>query len=169
MSLHVDTEYRALVATLDLSKVAARFWPKVDKNGPLARPDLGPCWLFTGHIARNGYGRFGLGGRKGKAEGAHRVAWLLEHGELPPIGLELDHRCRVHACVNPGHLEAVTPSVNITRSNAPLRSVERMFARTHCSKGHAFGGDNDRFAKDGRRRCIPCERERAARRRQAAA
>lgn len=26
-----------------------RFWAKVDKNGPVVRPELGPCWIWTGN------------------------------------------------------------------------------------------------------------------------
>src|SRR5690349_16006693 len=46
---------------------SARFWDKVDKNGPipLHRPELGACWLWTAHIATSGYGRLGGGGRAG--------------------------------------------------------------------------------------------------------
>ena len=30
--------------------VEERFWPKVDKNGPVPEPhpELGPCWVWTG-------------------------------------------------------------------------------------------------------------------------
>jgi hypothetical protein len=39
-----------------------RFWKKVDKNGPVPahRPELGPCWLWTGALVGRGY-RVGLG------------------------------------------------------------------------------------------------------------
>src|SRR6478609_5365672 len=36
-----------------------RFWKKVDKNGPIPahRPELGPCWIWTGWICSGtGYG-----------------------------------------------------------------------------------------------------------------
>src|SRR5437870_1060081 len=37
-----------------------RFWEKVDKNGPAPphRPEIGPCWLWTGWVKKNGYGGF---------------------------------------------------------------------------------------------------------------
>lgn len=39
------------------------FWPKVDLNGPIPehRPELGPCWVWTGHkLKKSGYGRIHL-------------------------------------------------------------------------------------------------------------
>lgn len=34
-----------------------------------------------------------------------------------PYGKELDHVCRVRACVNPAHLEPVTHIENVRRGN----------------------------------------------------
>lgn len=36
------------------AELIARFWVKVDKNGtaPAHRPELGPCWLWTGNRAK---------------------------------------------------------------------------------------------------------------------
>jgi hypothetical protein len=64
--------------------LAARFWEKVDKNGPTMPGMATPCWLWTGHINKvSGYGQLCLGGKRGKVEGAHRVAWLVQRGPLP--------------------------------------------------------------------------------------
>jgi hypothetical protein len=65
------------------------------------------CWLWRGRIAPNGYGTIGK-------EYAHRVAYERARGPIP-AGMELDHLCRVKACVNPDHLEVVTKSENAKR------------------------------------------------------
>ncbi|MFF4531456.1 HNH endonuclease signature motif containing protein [Streptomyces sp. NPDC001407] len=48
---------------------------------------------------------------------AHRTAYSLMVGEVPD-GLQIDHLCRNALCVNPAHLEPVTPSENIRRAVA---------------------------------------------------
>ncbi|WP_338185886.1 HNH endonuclease signature motif containing protein [Jatrophihabitans sp.] len=93
----------------------ARFLQYVDQSGP--------CWTWTGvrHRTR-GYGRFYVGGRGGRYVQAHR--WSYEHFVGPiPDGLEIDHLCAVTSCVNPAHLEAVTPDENKRRGPLPHMGV----------------------------------------------
>jgi HNH endonuclease len=47
---------------------------------------------------------------------AHRAYYQERHGPIPD-GYQLDHLCRVRACVNPDHLEVVTARENIRRGN----------------------------------------------------
>jgi hypothetical protein len=77
---------------------ADRFWTKVDKNGPVPahRPELGPCWLWLAGRSGSGYGTFWI---DGKNEPAHRVAWELTHGPIPP-GLFACHSCDNPLCCN---------------------------------------------------------------------
>jgi hypothetical protein len=79
------------------------------------------CWLWTGFVSHSGYGQLGVGSMKDSTRRiavAHRVAHELFKGPIAD-GLEVDHLCRVRSCVNPEHLEAVTPSINVRRSTAP--------------------------------------------------
>jgi hypothetical protein len=72
--------------------LADRLWEKVDKNGPIIRPDLGPCWVFTGKLSVTG--GYGIIWFEGKEVRVHRAAFLIEHGRWPlPMGL--------HHCDNP--------------------------------------------------------------------
>lgn len=95
----------------------ARFWAKVDKNGPI-HPKLGSrCWLWTG-LARRGYGQFRIGGRRVPA---HRVAYeLTTFYVLGP--LQIDHRCHRRLCCNPEHLRPATPPLNVQNHNGANRN-----------------------------------------------
>lgn len=75
---------------------AARFWEKVAKG-----PALSDCWLWTGAVSDDGYGRFTLntGGRT-EAVRPHRFAFHLATG-IPLRGFgPLMHDCDVPICVH---------------------------------------------------------------------
>lgn len=139
-----------------------RFWAKVDKSGPIPahRPDLGPCWLWTGGLTKGGYGQFWVRDA-GRSVMAHRVAYGLVVAPVPD-DLEIDHLCRNAPCVNPfGHLEPVTTAENGRRSNSPYAINAR---KSHCDHGHEFTPDNT-YVWSGRptsRMCRACAADRSA-------
>lgn len=81
-----------------------------------------PCWDWTGSVGRKGYGAVQVDGIK---KNAHRAVYEATHGILPR-SIHLDHLCRNKLCVNPEHMEPVTPLENETRKRAALviRMVE---------------------------------------------
>lgn len=135
-----------------------RFWANVDKGGPVSvlRPDLGQCWLWTGDLSERGYGL----SPSNVARGAHRFGWILLRGEVP-AGLELDHLCRVHNCVNPDHLEPVTHAENMRRAAPFYVPPPRLPA---CPRGHAYTDDNlirRSGTRAGQHECLTCSRDRS--------
>lgn len=129
------------------------FWSKVEPG----RSDT-ECWLWTGGIARGGYGLFTFRlDNIDRSICAHRFAYQVERGPIPD-GLQLDHLCRVRACVNPAHLEAVTNRENQLRS--PISPPGVNFRKTHCKWGHPFDERNTGFDAHGGRFCKACKAKR---------
>lgn len=72
------------------------------------------CWLWLRGRETNGYGQ--VHAPDGRTMRAHRAMWMLHHDRPIPIGMTLDHLCRVRRCVNPEHLEPVTFAENVRRA-----------------------------------------------------
>lgn len=117
------------------------------------------CWLWTGTLRRGGYGAFHF---RGNTRPASRIAVLWSGREIP-YGHHVDHLCRTPQCVNPSHLEVVTPGVNSLRGNT-FCAINA--AKTHCVNGHALTAENlSSYSHKGWRYCKACSRERMQRRR----
>ncbi|MFB7219369.1 HNH endonuclease signature motif containing protein [Streptomyces sp. NPDC056227] len=132
-----------------------RFLSKT-RQAPSPRPDLEPCWLWTAAVSSTGYGMTWNGHT---VVGAHVFAYQQIVGPIP-AGLHLDHLCRVPLCVNPQHLEPVTPGENVRRGNSPGAVAVRTGM---CQRGHALAGTNVTHLSNGHRRCKACHRARQAR------
>ena len=124
-------------------RIAAKI--RVDENG---------CWIW-------------LGGRKGKYGQlwwgttnmlAHRVVKsLLDQDFSLDSPHYLDHLCRVEICVNPNHLDPVTPLENLQRIPNWIGNV------THCLHGHEFSDENTYMRPSGGRKCRVCAKIRQRR------
>jgi hypothetical protein len=123
--------------------LADRLWSRVEKTDT--------CWLWTG-ANWNGYGQIRADNR---VRLVHRVSYELLVGPIPE-GFQIDHLCRVHNCVNPAHLEAVTPRTNNLRGTSAAAVAAR---RTHCPQNHPYDNENTHINARGHRRCRACNRE----------
>jgi hypothetical protein len=118
------------------------FWARIDSRGI--------CWLWAGPVKPNGYAQVWV--PPNRQIYVHVFAY--EHLVGPrPSGFQLDHLCRVKHCVNPDHLELVTPRENTLR--APSNAATVNARKTHCPWGHEYTPENT-YVWSGRRRCREC-------------
>lgn len=122
------------------------------------------CWLWQASRDKDGYGLFS--NERRRTVRAHR--WSYEHFVGPiPDGYQIDHvlarGCTNRSCVNPEHLEPVTPQVNTLRGFGPAGVNAR---KQVCPQGHPYDEANTMIC-DGRRFCRECGREQTRRSRSA--
>jgi hypothetical protein len=112
---------------------------------------LDVCWVWTKSCnVKNGYGQVSVGR---VMRGAHKVSYETFVGPVPR-GLELDHLCRVRACIRPSHLEPVTRAENVRRAKRYI---------THCPQNHEYTQANTYWYHNTVRYCRACDRERKRR------
>ena len=129
-----------MIANFLDSRLPERFWSKC-----IPEPNSG-CWLWIASVKDTGYAMFSVNGRP---QNGHRVSYISLVGAVPD-GLQLDHLCRNRACVNPTHLEPVTPRVNTMRG-----ALARIAS---CRNGHPLTPDNIKtvLTRPGQRICRAC-------------
>lgn len=137
-----------VIFTFGDPRVPARIWNKIQVH-----EDTG-CWVWTASLKPGGYGQVHY---KRRTRVVHRLLVELLAGPVPD-GLDLDHLCRVRACANPAHLEAVDRGTNLRRG-VDLIWMRRA-AITHCPQGHPYAGENLGYDSVGRR-CRTCDRRRS--------
>jgi len=95
------------------------FWARVPKLSPEE------CWIWQGAVTSGGYGNIR---NEYKSLSAHRVAYELHYGTIPPE-LVVRHKCDVKLCCNPFHLE-----IGSHKDNS-----EDMVRRGRSAKGASSG------------------------------
>jgi hypothetical protein len=126
-------------------RLPAKFWNN-------AYPIENGCWIWAATISPKGYGYIHWNGVNYRA---HRLPWIFLVSRISE-GLHLDHLCRERSCVNPAHLEPVTPRENIMRGEGFASKLARS---TSCKSGHPFDASNTIFEMSAgatRRQCRAC-------------
>lgn len=98
----------------------AKFFSRVNKNGPIPKEGFSPCWIWTGCMHKSGHGQTQFQGMG--VQYTHRLSWQIANGNIPP-GMCVCHTCDVPACCNPRHMFLGTRSDNMRDMWAKARGV----------------------------------------------
>ncbi len=128
-----------------------KFLTKVDFESDKATG----CWRWIG-ASENGYGRISTGDRYWFA---HRLAWVMLVGQIDP-NTHLHHLvdeigCIGPNCVNPYHLEPLSPEEHVLRNpdNITMVRANSQF----CERGHELTTENVYIRpSNGSRQCKTC-------------
>lgn len=88
-----------------------------------SEPGHNGCIVWIGSTDAKGYGRLNPYGQSRTCY-AHRIAWEVAVGPIPD-GMHIDHLCQNKGCINPEHLEVVTPGENNRRARAAAAERRR--------------------------------------------
>jgi hypothetical protein len=103
------------------------------KPAPDPLPDGTYCLLMQGSIrsgVKGGYVPMSVHerGQPRRTVYAHRLSFTLFVGPIPD-GHDVDHRCKVRCCINPGHLQAKEATAHRAETGWPQHNPGRRIPR----------------------------------------
>lgn len=119
MSLYSDADAKRRNGAPTVSERLNKYIKKPSKPGG--------CWQWTGSCGSGGYGHIKV---NDIWRTAHIVSWELATGKTKPVGSQLDHKCVNRLCVNPAHLEVVSPSENMKRTGYRKRGEMKVMGKS---------------------------------------
>lgn len=119
--------------------VTARFWAHVIRG-----PDAEDCWVWTGAVGDDGYGRLWTAQRVLRP---HRYSYVLAGGELAPHE-PLLHQCDFPLCVRPDHTYRGTSSQNMLERSARGRFANQHTGLTFAGSPRAYRARDMRQLRD---------------------
>lgn len=137
------------------SRECARYLPRMNARRPLEErfrekfTQAGPdeCWIWKGATGPKGHGHINRGTEGGGSIGAHVLAAIYD-GRTPPLGFHVHHVCETPACVNPAHLQILSPLEH-----------RRAHRDDTCRRGHPRSEAYIRRGTDRVVYCKTCKRE----------
>lgn len=123
----------------DLKPISAptqRVIPISERLDDMTDKSAGPdgCWLWRGTKMSSGHGRIRSGESGGGTMPTHRAAYEIAYGPIPATA-EIDHRCRVPACVNPSHLQLASKTTNGENRKGANRNSQSGVRNVSWSQG----------------------------------
>lgn len=112
------------------------------------------CWPFTGKGRKGRKLEYGGVRYLGKWEMAHRAAYDVLRGTLPPV---LHHTCPNKLCCNPAHM--IGKESQAEHIHEPGHAAAVNAGKTHCPNGHEYTARNT-YVNNGSRSCRECTYER---------
>jgi hypothetical protein len=83
----------------------------IDSNG---------CWIYSGKLDQDGYGRTGFDGKTNV--GAHRLSYQLYYDTVLDDDHDVHHECHVPSCIQPLHLKLLTKREHVALHHKGIKS-----------------------------------------------